>query len=54
MQLTFADARNMGPRRVAQYMRENLSKPEQLSEMLRLANKGIDELLEIQREAAQG
>lgn len=33
MQLTFADARNLGPRRVAQYMRENLSKPEQLSEL---------------------
>lgn len=33
MQLTFADARNMGPRRVAEYMRENLSKQEQLSEL---------------------
>lgn len=33
MQLTFADARAMGPRRVAQYMREHLSKQEQLSEI---------------------
>lgn len=33
MQLTFADARAMGPRRVAQYMRENLSRQEQLNEI---------------------
>lgn len=33
MQLTYADARALGPRQLAEYMRDNLSKQEQLAEI---------------------
>ncbi|MFZ9888691.1 MAG: hypothetical protein ACO3JL_14420 [Myxococcota bacterium] len=40
MQLTWADARNLGPRRAAAYMRENLSAPEQMTELQQMLLAG--------------
>lgn len=40
MQLTWADARSLGPRRAAAYMREHLSAPEQMAALQQMLQAG--------------